>query len=197
MYPNEALARLQVLMADAAHDLGVPPPFNKLTLGKLRGPNLQPLLKFKAAKTRAMVPLVLRLLDMHFPATNDRELRRYMCLNFLNLAYLELGDWKAGSAKSLEQYCRRHVLLYLSLSREAVRTEENWVSWRWYPKHHMLLHLSCEQAQQWGNPRFWWCYSDEGAIGIAVKLAESAHPRTLAATCFEKYITTLSLEYND
>ena len=87
-----------------------------------------------------------------------------------------------------------HVLLYLSLSREAVRTEPVWVSWRWCPKHHMWLHLSNEQAEAWGNPRYWWCYSDEGSIGIAVKVAESANPSTKARASFQKYLVHVRVE---
>ena len=59
----------------------------------------------------------------------------------------------------------------------------------------MLLHLAGVQAQCWGNPRRWWCYADEGSIGIAVCLAESGvHPRTLTEACMQKYMLMLHLE---
>ena len=192
--PNAMLAKLQVWLSDAAHELGAEMPFAKLSLSMIRGDDLRPRLKLKAAKSRALVPIVLKMLEMHFPARSDREVRRHQCVKNLNLAYEELSDWKRDSPERLELLCRRHVLLYLSLSREAVRTEAQWHSWRWYPKHHMLLHLSAEQAKQFGSPRFWWCYMDEGAIGLAVRLAQSCHPRTLARASFAKYLMLLLLE---
>ena len=192
--PTAMLAKLQIWLADAAHELGVEMPFSKLVLSMLRGDDLRPRLKLKAAKTRALVPIALKLLDMHFAPRTDRELRRHSCLNYLNMAYEELSSWNARSPQRLEVFCRRHVLLYLSLSREAIRVEPEWRSWRWYPKHHMLLHLSGEQAKRFGSPRCWWCYMDEGAIGLAVRLAESVHPRTLAKACFAKYLVLLLLE---
>ncbi len=169
-------------------------PFSRLVLSMIRGEDLKPRLKLKAAKTRTMVPVVLRLLESHFPPQNERQLRRHKCLEFLNLAYEELSQWGEGSAAKLENFCRRHLLLYLSLSREAVEAEANWVSWRWYPKHHMLLHLSAEQSRRFGSPKSWWCYQDEGSIGLGVDLAESNHPRTLPMASFSKYLPSLWME---
>ena len=194
--PGQVLGRLHTYLGDVAHSLGVQVPFTKLTLTMIRGEDMKPRLKLKAARTRAMVPLVYGLLETHFPPTGDRELRRFKCLGFLLEAYNELEHWGESSAQRLTRACQAHVLLYLSLSREALRNEgaPNWVSWRWFPKHHMLLHLSAEQAQTWGNPRTWWCYSDEGSIGIAVQVAETAHPLTLPKASFQKYLVHVLLE---
>lgn len=195
--PAPTLARLLTLLDDASNDLGIPCPFSKLTLSMIRGENKQPNFKAKAAKTRHMVPIVLGMLVSHFPPTNDREYRRLRCLEYLNLAYCELNNWRADSATRLENYCRRHVLLFLSLSREAIAESgsENWVNWRWKPKHHMVLHLSGEQARRMGSPRTWWCYSDEGAIGNAVDIAEAVHIRTLPSAALAKNLVweTLNL----
>ena len=46
----------------------------------IRGEDLWPQLKLEAAETRKLVPIVLRMLEMHFHAHGDRELRREMCL---------------------------------------------------------------------------------------------------------------------
>lgn len=184
--PDPTLAALLLLLQDAANSLEVPCPFSKLTFGMLRQDG-KPRLKAKAAKTRHLVPIVLTMLHDHFPPKNDRELRRLRCLEYLNAAYQELNNWKEDSPGRLEFACRRHVLLYLSLSREALASNcHDWVQWRWKPKHHMVLHLSGEQARRMGNPSLWWCYSDEGAIGQAVDLAESVHPRTLPKAALTK-----------
>ena len=100
-----------------------------------------------------------------------------------------MHDWGEGSAEKLEEACRRHVLLYLSLAREALQqagSDEAWLAWRWKPKHHMLLHLSSEQAKRMGNPSTWWCYADEGRIGDAVDTAESVHVKTLPKAALTK-----------
>ena len=96
--PAPTLSMLQTMLSDAANDLGMAMPFTKLTLAMIRTESLKPRLKLKAAKTRDLAPIVLRLLESHFPAHNERGLRRYNCLEFLVKAYGELGDWKAGSA---------------------------------------------------------------------------------------------------
>ena len=57
----------------------------------------------------------------------------------------------------------------------------------------MFLHLT-EQAKAWGSLRMWWCYSDEGAIGLAVDIAETTHPNTLAEACFDKYMARMAVE---
>ena len=53
------------------------------------------------------------------------------------------------------------------------------VLYRFYPKHHLFLHVVEEQPAQSGNPALNWCYGDESAIGDAIKVAESAHAATL------------------
>ena len=155
----------------------------------------KPRLKAKAAKTRHLVPIVLTMLQEHFPPASDRQLRRFKCLEYLNAAYLELHDWKEDSPARLELAVRRHVLLYLSLSREQAAMDFSaWVSWRWKPKHHMVLHLAGEQARRVGNPVLWWCYSDESSIGMASTLAESVHPRTLPQAALGKNRAWVMLE---
>ena len=185
---NPTMTRIMNYLADAAHDMGCPMPFSRLTLGMIRGSDLRPRLKAKAAKTRALVPILLRMLAMHFPPEGDRQLRVYKCLEYLSKAYHELEHWTAGSAGRLEGFVRRHILLYHSLAVGSVRANPRFLCWRWDPKHHMILHLASEQARRMGNPRNWWCYMDEGSIGIAVRIAESSHPSTLAASCLNKYL---------
>ena len=195
--PTQGLTRLQTMLNDCAVQLGTAVPFSKMTLSMIRGEDNRPRLKLKAAKTKALAPIVLKVLETHFPPASDREQRRFSCLEFLVLSYQELDGWSASSAARLEELCRRHVLLYTSLAREAVSVEgvgDNWCSWRFYPKHHMLLHLTGEQIRRYGNPRLFWCYSDEGSIGIAVTLAESTHVRTLVQACWQKYLLFLHLE---
>ena len=50
------------------------------------------------------------------------------------------------------------------------------VLYRFYPKHHLFLHVVEEQPAQSGNPALSWCYGDESAIG---EVAKSAHAATV------------------
>ena len=188
--PAPTLARICNYLNDAANGLDTTLPFSRLTLSMLRSEKGVPVFKGKAANTRHLVPIVLGMLSSHFPSETGRDVRRFKCLEFLNTAYEELDNWQEGSPARLEEMCRRHVLLYLSLAREAAdiaqRAELPWLAWRWKPKHHMLLHLSSHQALAMGNPRLWWCYLDESAIGMAVDLAETVHVRTLPQAALSK-----------
>ena len=194
---QEALSRIMNYLSDAANEIGQAMPFSKLTLGMIRGSDLRPQLRAKAAVTRRLVPIVLQMLHMHFPPVDDHSLRMVRCLDFLAKAYHELEHWGAGSASRLEVFCRRHVLLYLSLAEDTARGDGEWLLWRWKPKHHMLLHLSKEQAERMGNPSNWWCYQDENSIGIAVSIAESVHPSTLPTASMTKYLVSVFLSMLD
>ena len=39
-----------------------------------------------------------------------------------------------------------------------------------------------------GNPRYWWCYSDEDLVGLLIDIAESCHVNTLAISTLYKWI---------
>lgn len=129
------------------------------------------------------------MMSMHFPPVGERDIRVYKCLEYLHKAYTELESWGAGSASRLEEFVRRHVLLYSCLSIESAQKDSRFLLWRWYPKRHMVLHLAAEQARTMG--RTWWRYADEGSIGMAADLAESSHPSTLATTCMQTYIVSV------
>ena len=62
------------------------------------------------------------------------------------------------------------------------------------PKLHLFAHLCEWQACEMGNPRYWWCYSDEDMVGLMVDVAESCHPVTLAVSALFKW---LHLMYDD
>ena len=57
----------------------------------------------------------------------------------------------------------------------------------------MLIHLAEQQAALHGNPASSWNYQDEGEIGIAAKMAESVHIRTLPTAAMEKYLVLQGL----
>jgi hypothetical protein len=132
-HEHPTMTRILNYLCDAAHDLGHQMPISKLTLGMIRGSDQRPKLKEKAGKTRGLAPIVLRMLELHFPPEGDRELRVVKCLEFLSKAYMELDNWGADSADRLEEFCRRHLLLYASLAIESLRADSRFLCWRWYP----------------------------------------------------------------
>ena len=60
--------------------------------------------------------------------------------------------------------------------------------WKLSPKLHLWLHLTEEQAVEYGNPRFWWCYSDEDLVGILIDVAEGLHPSTMHPVLLTKWL---------
>ena len=56
------------------------------------------------------------------------------------------------------------------------------------PKLHLMEHLLESQCLVWGNPRLYWCYSDEDLVGLLTGLASSVHPSTLAASLLFKWL---------
>ena len=68
--------------------------------------------------------------------------------------------------------------------------------WKMTPKLHMFEHLTELQCLIWGNPRFWWTYSDEDLVGYMVEVAESCHPSTLALSILFKWLHLIFDEEN-
>ena len=182
---QEAVSQLTTYSKASAHDLGVDWPFTRMRLDKFRGKDRKPRLRAKAANTRACLPIVLHCLQQFFPAATPAEKMREDCLSLLNQAYLELYSWGAGSAVRLEDRIRRHLVLFLEIARPHAQKAE-WTQWRWMPKHHMVLHLA-EASAKFGNPRSFWNYLDEHEIGVAARVSESVHPKTLPYAALEKY----------
>ena len=50
------------------------------------------------------------------------------------------------------------------------------------------------QSVSLGNPRFFWCYSDEDMVGQLVEVAESCHPGTMSTTALFKWLTFVFAE---
>ena len=53
------------------------------------------------------------------------------------------------------------------------------------PKHHLGCHLAA-RAGMHGNPRTYWCYTDESMNGRLARIAAKSHPRTCARTVFRR-----------
>ena len=56
------------------------------------------------------------------------------------------------------------------------------------PKLHLWEHLCEYQALTYGNPRYYWTYSDEDLVGNMIDIAETCHVRTMAVTVLFKWL---------
>ena len=53
------------------------------------------------------------------------------------------------------------------------------------------LRLTRKQGQQWGNPRFWWTYSDEDMQRVMKEVALSCHATHVPHMALYKWILSL------
>ena len=60
--------------------------------------------------------------------------------------------------------------------------------WKLTPKLHLVQELLIYTCAQWGNPVYYWCYSDEDLVGLMIEIAKSCHVSTLAATALVKWL---------
>ncbi len=65
--------------------------------------------------------------------------------------------------------------------------------WKMIPKFHAFQHMCELNAQMCGDPRFWWCYSDEDMVGFMIEVAEACHRSTMASTGLFKWLVLLDL----
>ena len=176
---DEPLQNLCVMLRQMSKQLNIDPPFWRCTLNMVRVVGKSPRMKLKAAETRRLVPCLVRLLELIFPPQNAKEIARLECLRFLDLCYKEAESWGEGSPFRLARYGRCHVALYRDLWSAA----HGWVLYRFYPKHHLFIHI-CERGT---NPRDEWCYRDESTIADVVQVAEHQNTQCLHRTIIQKH----------
>ena len=172
--PKKAVAEILVMIKHCSKIIDQKEsPINSLTLPMIKATGKAPKCKTKAAETRHMVPVVLRLLS-YLPRDTRHDKLRYDCLFFMNAVYEEMYNWGPGSGDRIAEYGRRHCVLYTELNREA-HANMDFLFWQTMPKHHMYLHCVEHQIKTAGNPKHHWCYGDEAEIGAAALKAESGH----------------------
>ena len=77
-------------------------------------------------------------------------------------------------------------VLFCSLAETAAARHER--AWKVMPKLHLFAHLTEWQVEEWGNPRYYWTYSDESLVGLLIEVAESCHPATMAISAIFKWL---------
>jgi hypothetical protein len=170
----------------------------KLTFERLKTSNDWPKLKAKAAATRHLAHFALELAvaeDLAVPADADDAVklhsrrRRAVC-QLLVIFYSMLesnGRYFSRDDQRRVADCGRNlVIIYSQLAAESVAKEERF--WKLIPKFHIFLHLCEVQCTTWGNPRWYWCYSDEDLQKLMKAVALSCHPARMASEVLRKWV---------
>ena len=151
-----------------------------------------PKLKGKGAAVRHLAPFGAKL-AAEFNSGSLHDRRRCAVVDDLVRFYEIVNDGDrvlSGEAKAeLATLGQRLCGIYACLSDEALQNDAK--LWHFVPKFHLFFHLCTHQSQDFGNPRFYWCYADEDMVGHMVEVAKSCHPATLAATALYKYLVIM------
>ena len=189
--PLSTLGDMLVIIGVASKHLGFDRPINELTLTMFKQSGKTPKMRTKAAETRRMVAVIDWIVLVMFKPTNPHEELRQRCVHQMALFYEELTKWGIDSPRRAATFGRQHVILYGELLREALASREwqdkTWHAWRFYPKHHLFVHLVEVAIPASGNPKSFWCYQDENAIGEAVEIGRACHCRNVHRSVIDKY----------
>ena len=186
--PAATIARMKAFMKEATDDRGCV----QVSLSKLKFKaffnNNTVCLKLKTAASKHLMPVVLRLLELHFLVRDDYDQRVHHGLRELCLMYDVLDNWTLASQAAATTHYRRHFLLYESLARDRFVPGHPWLWWRLKPKHHMMFHA----LEQLCNPRAYWNYGDESSMGVVATIVERTHLFALPLSLLQKYLLDLA-----
>jgi hypothetical protein len=181
--PGEACGKLMTLIKMFARKVGIDAPINTLTLTMFRASaSAGCKFKGKASECRYLVPIVLLILRIAFPAETDVAKLRLECAEQLAAMYRAVLDWDATTKVKASDAARKFVIKYCELQQYY----NNNLIFKIVPKFHMLIHC-IERLRTEGSIKRSWCYADEQAIGKAVEIAAKGHPKTICRTVMEKY----------
>ena len=148
-------------------------------------------LRAKAAEGRRMLAAVCRLLETYCSPDNDYQRLRYRCVKALADFYKEMTNWTVGSGARVGTLARQHLELYLELARHHIDPDNfldgEWVRYRWYPKHHLFIHVVEGSLAVCDNPREWWCYGDESFLGEMISVAEAVNAKVVHRSVMTTY----------
>ena len=165
--PAVILADLEMLLKYASKRLKQAKcPVKHLTMGMIRQQG-RPYLKYKCANARALLYCVLYVLEtLILPKTPSQELRLHLVKNYVDM-YNHLYAWKDGDNRGKQAAAsgQKMLMLYSELTI-LNRADGQCINlWRPYPKCHILCHLLTDTVRNAGNPKDFWCYTDESRIG--------------------------------
>ena len=179
---QEACGKLLTLIKMFARNLGMGAPINNLTITMFRTAKGKCRFKGKASECRYLVPIVLAILKVAFPAETVAAKLRLECAEQLAALYRAVMDWDATTKLRAAEATRKFVIKFCELNE----MYSDAGIYKITPKLHLLIHC-IERLNTEGSLKRSWCYADEQAIGKAVKIAAKGHPSTLHRTLMEKY----------
>jgi hypothetical protein len=196
--PAEAISRLLRFTRIAAQNVrakdkqGIAKAVWRLRLNMLKQPGKDPKFRGKAAETRRMCYCVDFILSDILQPRNDHERQVAQCVKALTNFYREMEDWNPESSPAqARKFGRQHILLYTELYRagQVSRIFETYGYhvYKFYPKHHMFIHLVEIGIQSCGNPREVLCYGDEDMLGDLVDIAEASHPAYIHRVVIDRH----------
>ena len=162
----------------------------KLTVERLRASGKWPKLKAKAAATRHLAGYALSL-ALEFCCTTSQEDRAIVGVCQLLVQFYAILDSESQflnpTAKmELPKLGQRLVGLYSFLAGAAAGQGDR--MWKLSPKLHLFQHLCEWQSVEFGNPRYYWTYSDEDLAGSMAEVSETCHPATMSSTALFKWV---------
>ncbi len=93
--------------------------------------------------------------------------------------YMTLGV-RSYPVELAKQVCRAVCLLYVALNEEAVAAGKD--AWRVKPKLHIFQEMGEYQTEQLGDPKSYWCYTDEDFVGLGSEIGFSRGGPSTAET---------------
>ena len=191
--PGEKMTDLIMMLKTAAAAVGLDrPPVNRITFPMIRQSGKSPKLRIKAAESRHMLPCIVYIMQHYFKMDSPHKQLRYNCIKAISDMYTHMRrSAEEFDGSEVARLGRKHLLLYVELGKETLgnlaHQGNGWVSWRWYPKHHLFSHCVEDQVRTSGSPAENWCCQDESAIGECVAVAENCHAATLHRLVIEKH----------
>ena len=166
--PQAATPRMKHYMQDAATDLGVELPLTKLQYTAFMKEGV-PRLRMKAAVTRHLLPVLLRMIEILLP-TPRRPRPPSLPVPAMPLPRVRgilqvVGE--AIAAKGAGTFPQVHRTPHVACAGST----HSWTVGVDHATHHMF--------DQTGNPAQFWNYGDESAIGWASNVAETMHVSVL------------------
>ena len=161
----------------------------KLNVDRLRTKGGWPKLKAKAAATRHMTHYALYIMvNFGSAETNDRCMLALcqLMVRFYELISSHSRTFPRAVIDEIKQIGQDFSNIYANLAADAYQNGEK--LWKLHPKLHLWVHLTVWGIEVWGNPRFYWTYSDEDLVGIMARAAKSVHSSNLVFSVLFKWL---------
>ena len=152
---------------------------------------------YKAANTRAMLPVLVELVDSYMDETNEYERTSKLCVHAFNGIYEVMYSNGIFLPDTPKRALTRHLLRFGRCYQHLrnLSAAAGWLYWNITPKVHMSQHFAalCRII----NPRYLQNYSEESQVGTMTTIwGRSAHGKyrsTIQHVVLVKRLVALAL----